>query len=217
MAVEIPESKAVGDVVDALGFSLNAEELKAFTGYLNHVMKWNKVMNLIGPYSWKEALTTLLIDSLHLARFLETLDLPDSPECWDFGAGAGLPGLPLRCVWQRGGYFLVDAREKRTMFMEQVLALHPLPETYVYWGRVEDFMKEKSPADIIVSRAFMPWEKLLSLVEGNIQPAGRVIFLTLEPVPDTLPSGWKVEASFAYDVEGTSRYFWSLMPINAPS
>lgn len=208
------DSPTIADVASLLkraGFTPSETELQALTGYLTLVMKWNKVMNLVGPYSWQDVLTILIIDSLHLNQFLRSLSLPSTPVTWDFGAGAGLPGIPLRALWQDGEYYLVDVREKRAMFMEQTVKRLQIPNTNVYKGRVEDFMEENEPADLMLSRAFMPWKKLLELVGPNIKPQGRIVVLALEPVPTALTEGWSVEKEISYKVGKDTRYFWSLI------
>ena len=206
-----PTPAIVAELLEARGFTPDASELEALTGYLTLVMKWNKVMNLVGPYSWQEVLTILIIDSLYLNDFLCSLPLPAEPQTWDFGAGAGLPGIPLRAVWHAGEYHLVEVREKRALFMQQTVKRLKIENTKVYEGRVEDFMEEHEPADIMLSRAFMPWEKLLTLVGPNVKNKGRVVILALEPIPEELPEGWIAEKETAYKVGRDTRYFWSLI------
>ena len=205
-----PSLADVASLLQREGFTPSASELESLTGYLDLIMKWNKVMNLVGPYSWQDVLTILIIDSLHLNDFLRFLPLPQAPVTWDFGAGAGLPGIPLRALWQEGDYFLVDVREKRAMFMEQTVKRLRIPNTTVYKGRVEDFMAEHDPADLMLSRAFMPWRKLLDLVGPNIRQEGRIVVLALEPTPEELPEGWSLEKDISYKVGKDTRYFWSL-------
>ncbi len=208
-------AETVGAIVRECGFALTDGQMGNLATYLELVLKWNKVMNLIGPYSWDDALRTLLMDSLHLAVFLDSLKLPDAPSCWDFGAGAGLPGIPLRIVWQRGEYHLVEVREKRALFMQQTVARLGLPHTHVFRGRAEDFMEGRIPADLLLSRAFMPWERLLEFAGDRVAPNGRVVILALESPPAALPAGWGLEDSQEYAIGSDTRYFWSLMPNSA--
>lgn len=216
------------------GFTPTEQEREDLAEYLELLLQWNRSMNLVGTHTWQDTFTTLIVDSLHLHTFMQTLDLPENPIIWDLGAGAGLPGIPLRIVWHEGIYTLVDAREKRTIFMGMALAKNPQVGTKVYTGRAEKFMEHElaqgRPADIIVSRAFMPWRELLSFVEGTlasqvedslkakVSDAGkpcagmpsRVLFLTLEPLPRDMPEGWKAEAEMAYDTRVGRRYLWSI-------
>ena len=192
----------------ALGFTLPEAALHGLGTYLALLMKWNKAMNLVGTRSWEETLDTLVADSFHLAAFLPQTGLPPSPETFDLGSGAGLPGIPLRLVWQDGRYTLVEAREKRALFMRTALASVPLGQTEVFAGRAEHFFAQAAPADCIISRAFMPWRDMLTFIENALTPGGRVLFLTLTPAPDTVPAPWRLVAQTRYNVAGTTRYFW---------
>lgn len=206
---------SVGEILSRNGFEYAPEQVTGIADYLGLVMKWNKVMNLIGPYRWDEALQTLILDSLHLARFLDSLALPDAPCCWDFGAGAGLPGIPLRVVWNKGTYHLVEVREKRALFMQQTVSRLKLQHTHVFRGRAEEFMEGREAAHVLLSRAFMPWEKLLEFAGHGVADSGRVIILALEKAPQSLPQGWQLETVQEYAAGGDTRYFWSLRPSRA--
>lgn len=192
--------------IAALGLTAPAQALPPLQAYLELLLRWNRVMNLVGVSTWQRALRTLVVDSFHLAAFVRRpeLALPASPVCWDLGAGAGLPGIPLRILWQEGSYWLVEAREKRALFMRTVLASHPLPGTQVHWGRAETFMPGAGQADLILSRAFMPWEKLLDFVAPHLAPAGSVVLLLNEPVSLPQTSPWAVRAQLSYPVDKTA-------------
>ena len=191
------------------GFSLTEEEASQLAGYLVLLMQWNKRMNLVGARHWRDALEELILDSFHLAAFLHEHilpSLPAAPVTWDLGSGAGLPGIPLRMVWQDGSYWMVESRDKRTIFLSTVLARHPLKDTHVFRGRAEQFMEGKK-ADLIVSRAFMPWKELLNFVQGHLTAEGQIVFLSREELKadDTLP--WENTATTRYVVNGAERYF----------
>ena len=194
---------------EALGFSLAPGVSQLLARYLFMLAKWNRVMNLVGPSSWEGVLEELVADSFYLAAFLGDLELPPSPVCWDLGAGAGLPGLPLRMVWKEGDYTLVEAREKRALFLRSFLASCPLEGVRVYHGRAETFMRTAT-ADLVVSRAFMPWRDLLELVSPGVKPKGCCVILAKTPLPATLPDGWTAATEKQYALSGAERYFWAL-------
>ena len=206
-AVFIPEAAVAASLV-SLGFSLPGNAVAGIRTYLELLMKWNKAMNLVGAPTWQTALEDLVLDSLHLSAFLSVLNIPEHPECWDIGAGAGIPGIPLRLVWQNGAYTMIEVREKRVLFMRTALATLRLPRTSVFGGRAETFFEKAGAADVILSRAFMPWEKMLSFVERHVAASGRVIFLTLAAPPECVPSGWQVERDYAYKSGKKQRRFW---------
>ena len=201
---------AIAGLCTDMGFSLPDTAVRNLAAYLSLLVRWNRKMNLVGPYEPEDILRSLVADSLHLAAFIKELPLAGEPECWDLGAGAGLPGLPLRMLWQAGSYTLVEAREKRSLFLQTVLASCPLAGTTVFRGRAEAFMPTRPKADLIVSRAFMPWEKMLAFVEPFLSPQGFCVFLALEPAPEALPPGWRCHARQQYAIINDCRYFWAL-------
>lgn len=194
--------------LDSLGFSLPEKALEDLGSYLSLLMKWNKAMNLVGTRTWEATLRTLVVDSFHLADFLARLPLPPAPATLDLGAGAGLPGIPLRLVWKKGSYTLVEAREKRALFMRTSLSALALLDTSVFHGRAEDFFAASGPADLIISRAFMPWKELLAFIPDALVPGGHVVFLTLAPAPEDIPAPWKLISQAVYSVDKTDRHLW---------
>ena len=197
---------------EILGFELPEAALVPLAGYLGDLVRWNKFMNLVGVSDWRKAFRTLIVDSLYLARFLNEGDVlgESEPLCWDLGSGAGLPGIPLRMLWQHGEYWLVESREKRALFLRTELARYPLPRTHVFHGRAEQFMGKGRYADIVVSRAFMPWEKLLVFVKPYLAQNARVVLLLNEPVVLPGDSEWRIVATNTYPVAGQSRMFTAL-------
>jgi len=89
-------------MIASLGCIPDDAALRSLGVYLELLMHWNRAMNLVGARTWQDAARTLVVDSLRFAPFLEGLPLSASPLCWDPGAGARLPGIPLRLLWNRG-------------------------------------------------------------------------------------------------------------------
>ena len=191
-----------------LGFSFPDACLANLATYLGLLMKWNKAMNLVGTGSWEKTLDTLVLDSFHLAEFLRSINHTPNPVTFDLGAGAGLPGIPLRMVWSEGSYTLVEVREKRALFLKTSLASLHLERIRVFQGRAEHFFAAEDPANLIISRAFMPWQEMLAFIADALAPAGHVVFLTLSPAPEELPAPWRLVAQKSYNADNATRYFW---------
>ncbi|SHN55409.1 16S rRNA (guanine(527)-N(7))-methyltransferase RsmG [Desulfovibrio litoralis] len=220
--VDFSESVEIKELVDkneldtlckTFGFSLKAERLTALASYLNFLSAWNKVTNLVGKNNWQDMLSYLITDSFYLATFLSELQkqkiLPTKQiETWDLGAGAGLPGIPLRMLWQDGTYYLIEPRTKRVLFMQAFLSACPLPSTFVFKGKAETFFKGRK-ADLILSRAFMPYPALLNLVKNQLKKNGIVIVLSNDPAGQSL-EGWTLLSQFEYKILENKRYFWAL-------
>lgn len=211
------------------------EQAEKLAVYLDVLAAWNRRVNLVGPSDWTVILDELVADSPHLAAFLDSPEVAGllgsaggEPLCLDFGAGAGLPGIPLRILWPRGDYVLIEVRAKRAAFLAEVLARLGLPRTTVFSGRAEDAPARLALPDrpgmvVCLSRAFLPWPKFLAFASGHVGPLGRpyaVLAMTTErPADDSRTvgdAGFAVIAEKAYRVAGKSRYFSLFMPIMAP-
>ena len=198
------------------GFKAATDQARILAYYLTLLVKWNKSMNLVGPQGWEQVFHSLIIDSLHLADFLNSLELPESPVSLDLGAGAGLPGIPLRTLWQAGDYHLVEARQKRSIFMRTALRIMKLPRTHVFQCRAEKIPQQTLPADLILSKAFMPWKELLVFVKPMLGPQGRVVILSNDPAPSVQELevlGHVLESSKEYKAGDKIHYFWCLQAV----
>lgn len=109
---------------------------------------------------------------------------------------------------------MVEVREKRAVFLSTVLARIPLTRTTVFRGRAEDFFARQSHgADVIVSRAFLPWEQVLSLVRPVLAPQGMIVFLASAPAPEELPAGFRLQAQQSYTIAARKRWFWAIATV----
>ncbi|BBD07301.1 16S rRNA (guanine(527)-N(7))-methyltransferase RsmG [Desulfovibrio ferrophilus] len=206
-----PSPNDVAELAASLGRDLDERQAMLLAEYLGTLAKWNRSMNLVGADRWRDALSNLVADSWHLADFLVELSLPDSPRTLDLGAGAGLPGIPLRVFWEAGEYTLVEIRKKRVAFMRFVLAHMRLERTVVAGCRVEELPQGSFPVDLVLSRAFMPWDDLLALVGPWLTPEGSCVVMANEKPPREFP-GWTITGVAGYPAPGGRRYFWSLSP-----
>lgn len=195
-----------------------ATPLEGLALYVSALMRWNSRMNLVGARDWREAARDLLADSILLAAFLRRLRaggfLPGAPVVWDLGAGAGLPGIPLRLVWDEGEYHLVEARQKRSIFLADMCARLELPRTFVHGERAETFFAaHEGQGQVVVSRAFMPWDRLLPFVAPHMARPALVVCLANEPAPANPPAPWRTvaEEDYAAPLAASGRrWFWAL-------
>lgn len=147
--------------------------------YLDRLAAYNRAFNLVGPESIADILAGLVMDSFQLAGLLRGLPLPEKPLALDCGAGAGLPGIPLRMIWQEGEYMLIEQRRKRALFLENVLAELRLPGTKVFAG---DAFKVSGPADLVLSRAWMPAAKFLDYCAARLVEGGHAIIFARDEI-----------------------------------
>jgi 16S rRNA (guanine527-N7)-methyltransferase len=197
--------------LSAKGFSLAHDQLKGLQVYLDLLLKWNRVMNLVGHSDWKILLNDLVMDSFFLDVFLRRVFKGnDRDTVLDLGAGAGLPGIPLRLVWKNGTCYLVESRLKRAAFMKQAIGSLNLENTFVLNCRAEDIQSGVLPAKLIISRAFMPWPKLLPLAGSMLGEKGMLVVLSNEKFAGQDIPGFNMLETMEYIVNNKKRYFWAL-------
>ncbi|GAU07702.1 16S rRNA (guanine(527)-N(7))-methyltransferase RsmG [Desulfoplanes formicivorans] len=199
---------AVMDLALDCGRNLSVQQAGLVTTYLQLLEKWNRKMNLVGPRDWQTMLTTLVIDSWNLGDFLGDLDLGDDDRILDLGAGAGLPGIPLRIFWGKGDYVLVEPRHKRAMFMQTAIRTMALARTRVASCRVENLPPNDLPARLVLSRAFCPWRRFLDIAGPLLQEDGVCLVMANTPEPTQIPTGWELKRATSYPVGTDQRSFW---------
>lgn len=225
-----PTPENVARAALALGRELTPEQAGGLAAYLGLLESWNRRTNLVGPRAWPEMLSELVADSWHLADLLGSLDLPEDCVTFDFGAGAGIPGLPLRVFWKTGRYVMIEPRAKRAGFLRQCAAMMRLTGTEVFEGRAQD-VREK--ADVCLSRAFQPWREFLetsrlflragqgsagnsATQDAEVGQPGRksaVVVFSNEAQPEAaVPEGFGAAAVTAYPSRGKTGYFWVFPP-----
>lgn len=203
-------SREIGRCLAQAGVSVPESALEPLTAYVGLLMRWNRVMNLVGASTWKECVRDLIADCCVLAPFMASLPLPKDPVIWDPGAGAGLPGIPLRILWQEGTYTMIEIRQKRAMFLSQALGTLKLAKTTSFCGDIAAYAAGHPRCDCVVSRAFMPWEKLLDLAGGLVKPHGIVVFMASDACPkDSLPAGWQAGPETSYPSGKDRRWLWT--------
>lgn len=186
------------------------QALASLSDYLDMLVAWNRALNLVGCGDRKVIATNLIGDSFHLAYFLDgILENNAAPKVADLGAGAGLPGIPLRMVWQKGSYTMVEIREKRALFLSNVLSRLKLPRTQIFRGAAEKYLTANAGPDCILSRAFKPWPEMLTMCAPYLADAGFLVIMANQPPPNCV-DGWEIAGAYEYKAGAKTRWFWAL-------
>lgn len=225
---DFPDREAVVRAAAGLGRTLSSAQAEVVAGYLDLLCRWRRKINLVGPSDWRTMLAALVADSWHLADFLAgpagSFLPPDGDErlvCLDFGAGAGLPGIPLRAFFTRGEYILLEARARRAIFLGEAVDRLGLARTRVAEGRVEATVPPLLAArpggfTLCLSRAFAPWPKFLEICRTLVPGPLAVVAMTGEaPRGPEVPAGFSLTAQAAYPAPGRQRYLSLFSPVAA--
>lgn len=162
-----------------------AEE-DAFSRYLALLLKWNRVQHLTSYRRPADIVEKLFLDSLLFLRWVP----PGRARLLDLGAGAGIPGLPLKIVKPEIRLTMVEARRRRASFLAEVVRELALDEVSVLAGRAEDLLEAdpgpRAAFDVVVTRAAGPLPSILPLAMAFLRPGGRFI-ASGPPVGKPLP------------------------------
>ena len=153
----------------ALGVEWSAAIRNRLMGYLDLVLRWNRVYNLTAIREPREALVQHVIDSLAVVPPLR-LQAPTVHEVLDVGSGAGLPGAVLAIACPDLQVACVDAVDKKASFIRQAaaeLAIHNLEAIH---ARVEHLAPRQW--DLITSRAFAALPRFCELSRPLLREGG---------------------------------------------
>jgi len=139
---------------EELGIAFTQPEVEKFLLYLKELQDWGRKINLTSIRDEEEIIVKHFLDSLTCLRLLEK---PGS-RVVDMGTGAGFPSLPIKILHPRMQLTLLEARRKRTLFLEHVIRVLGLGGVRVVWTRAEDFghSEERETFDCVLCRALAP-------------------------------------------------------------
>jgi 16S rRNA (guanine527-N7)-methyltransferase len=182
-----------------------------FSRYLDLLELWNRSQNLTGLQRTSEIVRGLFEDSL---LFLPLL--PNRPvRVVDLGAGAGIPGIPLRIIDEGIDLTLVESRRKRVSFLKAVRRELGFGRgVAVEEGRAEilvrDIIERDGMFDVAVARALGNLKTVVPMALSYLKPDG--IFIVAAPPPNRVaglvgdPHGdWQVQN---YPELGVARAFF---------
>ncbi len=135
-------------------FGLTKTQTSKIERFVLEMFKFNKHTNIVGRSTLENVWERHIADSLQLSFFIPQ----KKSKVFDLGTGGGLPGIPLSVV----GYdnvFMVDSVGKKIEFVKGVIKLLSL-SAKTQKKRIE--ILDIGKADLIVSRALAPLNKLLS-------------------------------------------------------
>lgn len=145
--------------LELLGVSLSENQKIQFETYYKLLVEWNKKMNLTGITDKEQVYLKHFYDS---ATLVKVIDLREEKTLCDIGTGAGFPGLVLKILFPELEVTLVDALNKRILFLEHVIEVLKLKNIKTVHERAEEYAKEhREEFDVVTSRAVAALPMLL--------------------------------------------------------
>lgn len=138
------------------------------------LVEYNQNVNLTAITDFEEVVVKHFIDSV---LPFSMIDIKENSSFIDVGTGAGFPSIPLMIVRPDLKGTLLEALNKRCVFLEKACELADVDAKVVH-GRAEDYTKEKREAfDFATARAVAAMPVLCEYCIPYVKTGGRFIAL----------------------------------------
>lgn len=156
-----------------LSVEVSDDGISGLLRYRDELLKWNKKVNLTAITEPLEVLEKHFLDSLAVMP-----EVAAAKTVLDVGAGAGLPGIPLKLARRDLDVTLVDTVGKKVAFMKSALAVLGLAQG----GRAVHVRIEGKPEaeklgryDCLIARAFTDVGEWVALAKPYLNEGGRIV------------------------------------------
>lgn len=138
------------------------------------LLEYNQNVNLTAITDFEEVVVKHFIDSV---LPFSMIDIKENSSFIDVGTGAGFPSIPLMIVRPDLKGTLLEALNKRCVFLEKACKLTNVDAKVVH-GRAEDYAKEKRETfDFATARAVAAMPVLCEYCIPYVKTGGRFIAL----------------------------------------
>lgn len=159
-----------------LGIELTAHQLDLFEAYHRELADWNQRVNLTAITGYEEVQVKHFLDSLTVCQAVP-IGPAAAMRVIDVGAGAGLPGLPLKLAFPAIHLAMVESVGKKARFLDHLVATLSLSGVEVLTGRAEELAHQprlRQSFDLAVSRGVAKLPSLLEYTLPFCVPGGQV-------------------------------------------
>lgn len=160
--------------LNGTSIELSDEQIEKFYKYMLLIQEWNEKINLTAILEPEEMIVKHFIDSLSIVN-----EIKSGAKVIDVGTGAGFPGIPLKIYDESINITLMDALNKRMIFLNEVASQLNLKDGIeILHGRAEEVAqnpKYRESYDYAVSRAVAPLNILLEYLSPFVKIDGKVI------------------------------------------
>lgn len=154
--------------------TLSNEQAEKFVKLYEFLVEYNKNVNLTAITDFEEVVIKHFVDSV---LPFNMVDIKENSSFIDVGTGAGFPSIPLMIVRPDLKGTLLEALNKRCVFLEKACELVGVEATVVH-GRAEDYAKEKRECfDFATARAVAAMPVLSEYCMPYVKIGGKFIAL----------------------------------------
>lgn len=163
------------------GLEVSSQAREKFARYATLLIKWQKVINLVGPDTIDDMIERHFLDSAQILSLLPDKNI----RLADMGSGAGFPGMILAMLGILDVH-LIESDVRKATFLREVSRETNTPVT-IHDDRVEDI--SIGGLDVVTARALAPLKDLLHMAHHLKVP--RCIFLKGEKAEEEIEKAQK--------------------------
>lgn len=161
---------------------ITEEQANNLEMYKNLLLEWNEKMNLTAITDEYEIIVKHFVDCLECTKVIK-----EENNIIDVGTGAGFPGMVLAIYYKDKKFTLLDALNKRLIFLQEVINTLKLDNVEIVHGRAEEVARKeeyKEQYDASVSRAVAQLPVLLEYTSPFVKVDGKCIVMKGDNVED---------------------------------
>jgi len=172
----VPTILALGAI--ELGLDLTAEQLRLFDRHAVSLLSVGRRAGVTAIATRERVEQRHFVESLSLAKALlaaRILDETSDSKVLDVGGGGGFPGLPIKILLPQLRLTLLDARERTTAFLQELVRSLGIDGVEVVTTRAEDAGRDpayRERFDVVLARAVAPLPVLLELTLPLLRAGG---------------------------------------------
>lgn len=164
---------------------VSRETLGRLDQFVDLLIRWQSIKNLVGPKTLNEIWTRHIADSAQLGRYIDD----DVISLVDLGSGAGFPGLVLAALYADRPHFqahLIESNGRKAAFLREAARQMNVP-AIIHDKRIED-VKDRLPAniDLVTARALAPLRDLVGFMVGLPAKPRKALFLKGQDIDSEL-------------------------------
>ncbi len=153
---------------------LSTEQAEKFVKLYEFLVEYNQNVNLTAITDFEEVVIKHFVDSV---LPFSMIDIKEKSSFIDVGTGAGFPSIPLMIVRPDLKGTLLEALNKRCVFLEKACELVGVKANVVH-GRAEDYAKERRECfDFTTARAVAAMPVLSEYCMPYVKTGGKFVAL----------------------------------------